>query len=180
MKTTSKRTAMKVIITTIFLLIALPVLGQIENKGIICDHWAGSDDALDAEGADGVIEVIRRIDMGLRNFEFQEIKIGYAFFPLGVVDTYNLKIENDIVSFNYTFMEDTDSSYSMDAEKIYVGRNKVLDRKTLIMSWTMSDLKTKATSQCKAFDSKEFREAKDQIRGSIQTAYDQKKNGNKI
>lgn len=138
------------------------LFGQIEGKGIFCSFEDASDR----------MKSVLYDDFNLSGIDIKDIKMSmlfkggksYAFLP---------RIDNDVISFAEG---NTSEEYEVTADKIIVGGDGLLDRKTLVFTQKMM-----GSLKCEVVDSEtEFDKKKERMRLEIQALYDRLREGNRI
>ena len=139
-----------------------PSFAQIEGKGIFCSLEDASD-----EIKSSIID-----DFNLSGIDIRDLKLS-MLFKEGKVKAFLPVIENDLISF---YEGDEKENYELTADKIIIGEDVLLDRKTLIFT-----SKNVGSLQCEVVNSElEFDKEMERIRLGLQADYDRLREGNRI
>ena len=138
------------------------LFGQIEGKGIFCSLEDTSDE----------MKSVLYDDFNLSGIDIKDIKMS-MLFKGGEVYAFLPRIDNDVVS---VAEGNGTEEYEVTADKIIIGGDGLLDRKTLVLTQ-----KQMGSLQCEVVDSEtEFDKEKERIRFEIQAEYDRLREGNRI
>lgn len=152
---------MRIILSLLLSLIATPLFGQVDGRGIFCDLNTAKVEALNAIKENGILSGV----------DPKEMKIGF-FFKEGLAFSVSPQIRNDVAFYVKSSFGD---KYQVDANNI-TWDDAVLDRKTLILiSNNVGKL------QCEVFASQiSFDKETDRLQEKLQSLYEVQLEGNKI